>query len=351
MAIQRQWEWILVIPRMIEYPEVRQIRKFADVDDLYVCAMGFEDRSLGSNKDLAKFGYNAKNGLVLVYDVYRNENERNKEEFDDAVSNLCAKHRYMTYTTHDREAFTLKFKKWFKYVSRRRKVKSITVNISSLTKHALVWLVNFALENAERVQVIYTSPTDYMTQIEDERSFVSGVNKIFTLPEFSGAVLPGYSSLLVVFLGYDLVRPRGIFQQLQPSKKIGITTIPTTEHIRSIFDKIKSEHVKYFGPNDEFIECSIFDFKCVIQNLEQVREKHIETSNISIALTGSKLQTIAALVFAKKYKDVQLILSTPLEYHPSRYSIGVDKTWKLELSKTWLDRFMMPLNSAKAEIV
>lgn len=48
----------------------------------------------------------------------------------------------------------------------------------------------------------------------------------FSLSEFSGATLPGYPTLLVVTMGYDLTRPRDIISELQPTNKIGIMTSP-----------------------------------------------------------------------------------------------------------------------------
>ena len=63
--------------------------------------------------------------------------------------------------------------------------------------------------------------------------------------------------------------------------------------------------------------------------LEQIYEKYCETNNITVVPLGSKMQTLAALLFAEKHPDVKLLIPIPKKYDPRRYSEGVGKTYEV----------------------
>jgi len=201
-------------------------------------------------------------------------------------------------------------------------------------------LLNYAFDNFENTKIIYSEPEDYGDQSQSENVYASGVKEIFTMPEFSGAILPGYSSLLVIFLGYDFVRAGETYEHIQPSKKIGIMGEPNTKGLASRFKKIKTKHKLNFRSIDEIIKLSIFNLKNLIEELEKIRSTNIEKCNISFALNGSKLHSIAAILFAKKFKDIQVVMSTPISYFPKNFSKGVNRTFELTVKRNWLEKFL-----------
>lgn len=322
------------------FPQFKELSTFTNVDDLYICAIGFEDRSLGSNKHLLEKQYKAKKTLVVRYDSYVEENEKDKNELENIWRKFSEDVYYVTYPSKDKNKGIENFQD---VLTKLGFCKSITINISSFKTHVQLWMLNFALDNAEKIRVVYTEPEGYGDQIESDKAFSSGVKEIFTMPEFSGAFLPGYATLLIIFLGYDFVRTRGTYEQIQPSKKIGIMAEPNTKNLRDHYPKMQSKHKEDFGSRGEILVFSIFDLESVIKNLETIRSQNIETCNISIALNGSKLHTIAALLFAKKFRDMQLVVSTPLTYFPNNYSYGVGRTFELNIDREWIKEFIPKL--------
>jgi len=99
-------------------------------------------------------------------------------------------------------------------------------------------------------------------------------------------------------------------------------------------------HKHGFDSSDDLYELSIFDVNSVLEKLRDIRLTHIETSNILLSLNGGKLHTNAALLFAKKYDDVQIIISAPSEYFPKSYSYWVGRTFSTEISKENLDMYL-----------
>jgi len=320
------------------YPVVEEVKNFDEKIDLYICVMGFEDRCLGSNKKLSDNNFKSKQTIIIKYDVYKNENEANRDEFEDVIAKFSDKFSFIKYKTgKSRNEFLTEFKNEIaklKFVP-----NSISINITGMTNHSIISLIDFALDAAKVTKIIYTEPQTYTTQLRNSTSFTSGVEDIFTLPNFSGATLPGYPTLLVVTMGYDLTRPRGIISELQPTNKIGIMTSPNLKIMNDPFNKIKNEHELLFGKNNLEI-LSIFDYESIIKCLERIRQKHVQSHNIIIALTGSKLLAISVLLFLKKYKDIQLILSTPVTYHPDRYSKGIGRTFMSDIEADWFKKFL-----------
>jgi len=295
---------------------------------------------LGSNQELLKQKFRSKYTITLEYDTYREENERAKNSFEKIIKAISHKSLTLKYSISNRNLLKDQF---FNLIEEKKiPLKTMTLNISSLTTYALVWLLNFALNNVDRVKIIYTSPSGYRSSVENNQSFASGVREIFSIPEFTGANLPGYLSLLVILLGFDITRSRGIISQLQPSKKIGIMAGTEANGMEKVLPIIENKHARSFDSTDDLIRYSIFDYKSLINKLIDIRSRNIEESNITLALTGSKLHAIAAVLFAKKFNDVQLVLSTPLEYYPYRYSYGIGKTFEFNIGKDWFEEFLSP---------
>ena len=115
---------------------------------------------------------------------------------------------------------------------------------------------------------------------------------------------------------------------------------PNTKNLANRFEKIKTKHELNFGSLDEIMEFSIFDLKNLIKKLEEIRLTNIEKCNISFALNGSKLHSIAAILCAKKFKDIQVIMSTPISYFPENFSKGVNRTFELTIKRNWLETFL-----------
>ncbi|MBM3910555.1 MAG: hypothetical protein FJ356_02775 [Thaumarchaeota archaeon] len=321
---------------MSDFPIFKELSSFEDKDDLYITAMGFEDRSLGSTKDLLDNNYKTNKAIVIRYNNYVKENERHRKDLEKIWDKITNDYSFVEFDTAARSRFVDNF------IANNpsKPLKSVTINISSLITFPLIWMINFLFDNAEKVRIVYTEPEGYGNQLEDSHSFSSGVKEIFTMEEFSGAQLPGYLSLLVIFLGYDFIRARGIYDQIQPSKKIGIFAKPNTPKLYDLFPRMESEHKKSFESSDEVKTFSIFDLEGLIKGLTQIRETSIETSNILLALNGTKLHHIGALLFAKKYKDIQLLLSSPLEYYPHSYSFGKRRTFEINFELGWITNFL-----------
>ena len=320
-----------------KFPIFQKLNKKRQVYDLYVTALGFEDRSLGSNEKILQSGIRSRYSIILKYNENKKSNEKDIIKFENTIQQIAGVYDYSQYSFTNRS----KFEKGFIKAINKNKIKTdlVAINITSFTTHALAWTLNYLFNTFQTVKIIYTSPKKYYLQKDNKRNFASGVKDIFTMPQFNGANLPGYRTLLIILLGYDLIRARGIISEIQPSKKIGIIPKPTTANMNNEYQKNRSEHKNSFDYNDGFEKLSIFESKQLFKKLTEIRLDHIENHNILLALNGSKLHAIIALLFSMKYRDIQLIFSTPIEYFPEHYSKGTGSTFELTITKEWLEKF------------
>ncbi len=316
------------------FPEFLKMNKFSGRQDLYICALGFEDRSLGSNKELLSSNFKAKTSLIIEYDTYVEENERDKYKLEKIWASFSDKTVYERYSHKNRHDTILKIKQ--KIIDLEH--NTVTVNISSFKTHLQVELINLLLDITNKLTIIYTEPDRYGNQKDDTSTISSGIDEIFTTREFSGALLPGYSSILVTFLRHDFARANSIYDHIQPSKKISI--LPSDNDTFDRHLKVKELHSQLLNSSDVVEEFPIFCLDKLVKYLIDIREKYVETSNISIALNGNKLHALACIIFAKKFLDIQLIMPTPTTYHPNNCSFGVGDTYKIIITHDWFTTYL-----------
>src|SRR5690348_3180691 len=59
-------------------------------DEVFVCALGFEDRCLPISESLARSGYRSNNAVFLTYQTNRSDNERNKSDLRRALEKISS---------------------------------------------------------------------------------------------------------------------------------------------------------------------------------------------------------------------------------------------------------------------
>ena len=316
------------------FPKFVNIDKFNEKQDLYICALGFEDRSLGSNKDLLSSNFKTKTTLIIEYDTHIEYNERDKYKLEKIWTSFSDTFISEKYSHKNRHDSISKIQQQINDLEHN----TVTLNISSFKTHLQLELIDFLLNITNKLMIIYTEPKKYGNQTIVHNTISSGIDEIFTTGKFSGALLPGYSSILITFLGHDFTRTNAMYDEIQPTKKISI--LPKNVDASEEHERIKEQHLELLNSSDVLKEFSIFDLDNLLTYLTNIREEYIETSNISIALNGSKLHSLVATIFAKKFLDIQLIMSTPTTYHPNNYSFGVGNTYKIDITRDWFTEYL-----------
>jgi len=274
--------------------------------------------------------------VVLEYDVHQEDNKINLKEVNELLSKITSRQlKYLKYLTSGirdsfRESCSL-----FEEINHVTPIRQVSIDISSFSTSALIQVLDYFLFKSDfkQIRIIYTEAIEYYPkmapQASDEEYLSAGVKKVLTLPNFSGIYTPGYSPLLIILLGFEPIRARGILNLFQPSKKIGIIGIPSRPDLGWRRDLAKEMYRNFFGDQDRMVECPEFDYRKAYDALEELYDEFIQTNNITIAPLGSKMQTLAVLLFLEKHPDVQLLVSIPIRYDPRRYSEGIGQSYQI----------------------
>jgi len=326
---------------MNRFPPIEELSNQYKRDDLFVCALGFEDRCTAGPERLEKSGYICKNGIMLKYDIHIQENDKNREKSRKILGNICET-PFLTsdYFVTDPCKSESKFIDTLNMIAKQSSISSVTIDITSFSSVSIIQILDLLFRRTKKalkqIRIIYTEAEKYFPLKEDIKKRMpedvylsSGVKEVITIPRFSGIFLPGYSALLIIFLGFDPIRARGAMNFFQPSKKIGIVGEPPREDRKWRAEEVKRRNLKIFDEKDEMIFLSTFYYEETILKLNELYEKFSPKSNIAICPLGSKLQTLGVFLFIKKHPDVKLLFPTPVKFHPQRYSEGYNKIWQI----------------------
>jgi hypothetical protein len=326
---------------MDKFPPIEKLSDQYMRDDLFVCALGFEDRCVTGPERLEKHGYICKNAIMLKYDVHEQENDKNREKLRKILENIGVT-PFLTsdYSVTDPFKSESKFVNTLNMIAKQPSISSVTIDITSFSSASIIQILDLLFYHPQKalkkIRIIYTDAEIYFPlkkdikrRMPEDVHLSSGVKEVITIPGFSGIFLPGYSTLLIIFLGFDPIRARGAINFFQPSQKIGIVGDPPQEDRKWRADEVTKRNLMIFDEKDEIILLSTSCYEETILKLNELYENFSPKSNIAICPLGSKLQTLGVFLFAKKHPDVKLLFPIPMKFHPKRYSKGYTKTWQI----------------------
>lgn len=333
----------------MELPEISQLSSESRTDDVFICALGFEDRCTSSLKKLSNSNYSTVNSIFLRYETNQEDNNKNEIELLELLGKVSQNKpievNYLYSTPRD----TIKqLKDVFNKIG-INKIKNISIDISSFSSSAILQILDTVIsDNLVTLRIIYTEAAEYYPKKDDtpsEEYLSHGLKDVITLTNFSGIHSAGYPHLLITFLGFSSIRARAIYNWYQPSKKIGIIGIPPRQHLEWRIKKQKEIHEKYYSSIDKFVELSTFNYNVVLNTLENLYDEYSSNYNIGIASFGSKLQTLALLIFLRKHPDVQAIFSVPKGFNASKYSESETEIWEIIFNVDALQGYLIKPNS------
>lgn len=328
---------------MFNFSKIKILSKDDLVDDLYICALGFEDRCLSAVMKLENYKYKCNNAIIINYDVHQKENNKNKAKLERTLKKICKNIFYVLYNVID----PLNSEKNFYNILKEIKPSGILINcsidITSFSSASLIHILEMMSHvpnyKIDRLKILYTEAKIYYPLKKDSNKKIpeniylsSGIREVVVVPSLSGLVYPGYSTLLIIFLGFDPIRARGAIKFFQPSKKIGIIGVPPSSKMKWRINEVRNRNINLFEKSDELLKISTLDYRETIIKLTNLYNKFLSKSNFAICPLGSKMQTLGVFFFTKIHTEVKLIFPIPMQFHPSRYSKGFSNTWQVKFN-------------------
>jgi hypothetical protein len=136
----------------------------------------------------------------------------------------------------------------------------------------------------------------------------------------------------MVFAGYEPNRLQGLVDDYAPGSLVvffGRSPNPElawrTDLSRTLHDELFKSWFK------REVEVSTLDVQEILDKLETEFSIVREQYDVALSPHCSKMQGIAAYMFWRRHPEVQLVFTSPVRFHPDRYSLGSGPTYEYQV--------------------
>jgi len=320
--------------------------------DVFLCTLGFEERSLTIPEKLSSIKYfSSQYSVIFEYSTNTEDNEVNKPRLSRALKKFT-KFKPRKIIACDEEGFTNNLREFLNVVSHAKEKPKVLLDISVCSSKLLLSAINVLFEFNICLHIVYSEaaiyhPTYEEFQKEPEKwmtddgfGIARGVGNVIPSPEHPGSTREN-PPLVIAFTTFKPERTNAIITDIdgtilkEPGKRI-IWIIGDPHMSKEDKDKRKQMQrtINQIDENSISVEVSTFDYKETIKKLNQIyKDKNLD-SHIYISALGSKMQSLGIALFCYVRPDVTVYLAVPKEYNPKQYSEGCKATWEIDFGST-----------------
>ena len=323
--------------------KIDDVVEFGSTYDLYVGAIGFEERSTRGVESLVQKGVTVDSAVLLEYDLYYDANESQRDVYETSVNSLTRGKPYRPFNAavgNPDSIFANRLRKFLQGISKGRKPK-VLFDCTSCSSLILAKTLSVLLSTQCELTVLYSEAEEYYPTFDEWQSGTlkkgvsrvqgpfAGVRFVAKPPELQSDDTADLPVLLVLFPTFNTERTDGVLADLDPDKRIWIFGEPHDIHRNTYrIEMAKAFAAPIMYPGDEWSIVTTFDYRRTLRTLIGAYEKHRSRYRMVIMPHGSKMQTLAASLFASSYQ-VSLVFAMPKSYDPNRYSRGCIQTWAI----------------------
>lgn len=327
------------IPYTVESSQLREMENTDIVDKYIIGALGFEDRSIGTWRNILRTGKPKRVTLI----EYRNES--NKESIIKLLKEANIAFDIIPYEKVisrglqdiDRDVIT----QFVKEIS----FDHVVLDVTSLIKPLIFLLTSEILKQKKELGIIHTNADKYFPNEEeiadimpllhnDEKQFFEKADDLVKgeLEPQSKMVIwqnrnPSSEVYLICFLSLKFLRVKKLLEEL-PVNFLSIIYPLSTDGEDSARSRFAREIAQSFVSESGFILPTEYDDH--VSAFKILKDSFIKYSlefglNFELGLTGVKMHIVAAGMLAS-IANLSGIYYTPVSFEPSKYTKGTGKT-------------------------
>jgi len=337
------YEILLKLPDIESYDLPKD--DIGKTDDLFICALGFEDRCLHIPEIITAIGnYSATHSIYFEYSTNQSDNELNKPRLLEALESFSDQ---VWPIPCDTDEFPSQLRTLLGGVTPIKDTACITFDISVCSSRLLVTCLTILLEFDFNLRIVYSEaniyhPTEeeYNTNPEkwtqdEELGVARGVSAVTPSPDHPGSRRDNLPESVIAFPTFKPERVRAIIAHIDPpliirpnQRVIWLIGKPHLEedHWRS---KIQLT-INRIPSSEPVYEVTTFDYKESLKLLENIYQTLESKYHINIAPLGSKMQSLGVVLFWYIRPEISIIFASPLEYNAIQYSEGCKATWRID---------------------
>lgn len=319
----------------LNWPKAQEAKIETDDKTVYFGAMGFEDRSLAFLKE--SFSRNMKIGAIYAIKYSPHDMKNREEEFLRLAEKICPDVHIIEYNRYSPEDFSRQIPK----ISRILDYRRVIVDISGLSKLAIVVLLQGLTECSTHLRVFYAEAKTYHPEKEifdKQRLKISetvptflttNVFDILSTTSLSSSNMGGSPITLVAFPTFNHLELSALLNELSPQQLFLLENLPFQDRIKWRLEAIRDINKNNYPLVNERRTVNTFLYIETLEALEEIYNKIKYTSRLLIAPTGSKMQSLGIFLFKQLHPDIQIIYPVARSFL-QEYTEGWIRLWEIE---------------------
>jgi len=316
--------------------------------DLFIAAMGFEERTHSGVANLVAHGVRARTAMLLEFDMYYEATEKRRAEFEARLRDLVGTTSYRPLNApvgQPDPRFPERLRQAVNSIGGLARPK-IIFDCTSCPALILSKCLRVLLEYPCDLTVVYSEAAAYFPTREEwqagrlrARGFrvdapFSGIRYVDKTPLLQADDIEEKPLLLVLFPTFTTERTQGVIIEMDPSKRIWLFGEPhDIDANRYRIEMAQAFAAPVMEPGDNWSLLTTFDYRPTMVALADIYARYRHRYRIAIMPHGSKMQTLGVNLFAAAH-EVSLVFAVPKDYNPARYSEGCLKVWGIRLGDT-----------------
>jgi hypothetical protein len=333
------------LPALIEVEKVIQSGAQYDV---FLGAMGFEERTSAGISALTAVGARAKRALILEFDLYQQATEKQRDNYENLVSKLTGGVIYRPVNapvTSVDPVLPERLRDALLAASGGMPAK-IVFDCTSCPSRILSKCLRVLFDLQCDLTILYSEAVTYYPTREEWESGklkpkgfriegpFSGVRFVERPPSLQADDIGEAPLSLILFPTFNTERTSGVLAEADPAKRLWLIGEPHNlpeDTFRVDMAKAFASPTMY--PGDAWTLLTTFDYRETISVLAGIYAQDRGKYRLAVMPHGSKMQTLGVNLFALSHQ-ISMIFAMPKDYNPQRYSEGCKQVWAIPLGDT-----------------
>jgi hypothetical protein len=320
----------------------------ASTYDLFLGAMGFEERTTAGIAALVKLGVRTKKTLVLEFDLYHQATEKRRETYEQLVSVLSngAIYRPVNAPVTSVDPVLPERLRDALLAASGDQIISVLFDSTSCPSRILSKCLRVLANIPCDLTVLYSEAANYYPTKEEWESgklkpkgFLiegpfSGIRFVEKPLSLQADDIGERPVSLVLFPTFNTERTSGVLAEVDPARRVWLIGEPhdLPESTYRV-DMAKAFAAPTIYPGDPWTLVTTFDYRKTMETLAGVYAHDRGKYRIAVMPHGSKMQTLGVNLFALAHQ-VSMVFAMPKDYNPDRYSEGCRQVWAIPLGDT-----------------
>jgi hypothetical protein len=320
--------WTHVVEKLPELTSVEKMVQENSEFDLYIGAMGFEDRTIGAAEALVERGVRVKNAVLLEFDRFFKATENRRKKYGQLIKEMTSglsERPLCAIVDNPDNSFSEKLQALLETLLPSGLPKIVfdcTSCPSLILSKTLMLLLNYSCE----LTVLYSEAGEYFPTREEWESSkpktyeirlqspFEGVRYVAKPPVLQADDFGEYPVLLILFPTFNTERTGNVLDDIDPAERIWFFGEPH-DLLKNSFriDMEKAYAAPIISPGDKWLLASTFDYRKTLLALASIFAERHSNYRIVVMPHGSKMQSLAVNLFARVHQ-LSMVFAMPQKY-------------------------------------